>query len=165
MASSTPRGSARFRPRRFGGSEASSKGRTFSHASSDSRVIGGPRCSPSISCVTKAPPPAVAHSISLLATAHPASYAPGHVWPLHPDQPERPGCSSTVKWGATLQTRLGRVFASFAVRGSSRNLGGFPGAGAWVPVEAAEQLSQHLKLLHAWSKAHEPLGVWVTGER
>jgi hypothetical protein len=79
------------------------------------------------------------------------------VWPLHPDQPERPGCSSTVQWGATLQTRLGRVFASFAVRGSSRNLGGFPGAGAWVPVEAAEQLSQHLKLLHAWSKAHEPL--------
>src|SRR5215212_4115206 len=73
-ASSTPRGSTRFRPRPFGGSQASSRGRTLAHSSSDNRVIGGPRCSPLTCCVTTAPPPAGASSISLLATADTGGY-------------------------------------------------------------------------------------------
>ena len=40
---------------------------------------------------------------------------------------------------------------------SSRNLPTFPGTGAWVPVEAAEQLIQQMRLLRAWSKNQEHL--------
>ena len=30
----------------------------------------------------------------------------------------------------------------------------FLGAGAWIPVEVADQLSHYLKLLHAWTKEY-----------
>jgi len=40
---------------------------------------------------------------------------------------------------------------------SRRNVHAFLSAGAWVPLDAAIQLSRCLKALRLWVKAHEPL--------
>jgi len=41
--------------------------------------------------------------------------------------------------------------------GSHRDLQAFLALGAWVPLEVETQLLHHLRVLHAWATAHEPL--------
>jgi hypothetical protein len=41
--------------------------------------------------------------------------------------------------------------------GHRQNLRAFLGSSAWVPLEVAAQLTQHLTVLQGWANAHEPL--------
>ena len=46
--------------------------------------------------------------------------------------------------------------------GSPQDKQAFLGAGVWIPVEVADQLSHCLQSLRRWTRAHEPLNPEIT---